>query len=128
LSIPSKILICQLGIGGALAVLLTTLNSPEAGFAAILATGVVAVPNAIFVWRQWQVLKSGPADPAKLARLAVLQIVMRLGLSLLLLAVCIIRFQPEFGPFIGTFIALQAVVALAPWLDRQQPATGSRES
>ncbi len=126
MSIPSKILICQLGIGGALAVLLT-LKSPEAGFAAILATGVVTIPNAIFVWRQWQVLRSGPADPVRLAKLAVLQIVMRLGLSLLLLVICIIRFQPEFGPFIGTFIALQAVLALTPWLDRTGPEAGPRQ-
>ncbi len=118
-SVPVKILLCQLVLGGVVAAVLLLVNLGAVA-AALLATAVVTIPNAIYVWREWLLAQGGQLDYELQARLALLQMLLRLGLTMVLLVACIIVLRPAPVPFIGTLILLQLAHALTPITGQKQ--------
>jgi F0F1-type ATP synthase assembly protein I len=114
--LPARIIVTQIVIGGAVAMLLMPVG-PDASLAALSATFAVVAPNAWFAWRLPRAARgSVQADVHAQARLVVAQGIGKVLLSLLLVAALVLWLWPEPRAFIGTLLALHGAYFLAPTL------------
>ena len=121
ISIPYRIVLAQLAVGGFLSLGFGAVNGLAAGFAVALGTVIVVLPNA---WLAWRVTGSGAAEsPARILALSLTKFLTTAGAAALALAVI----KPSLAGFLAGLVATVLTAALVPpFLAPQQLARAPR--